>query len=114
MMSVEEARKVRWLRNNPKPLGKLMDEGYLDQKRLGWAVAHAYDPNLQQAAKVLLETQEQSTNEQKTVPILPSPSPVGSQFPLGLALKKPRLYRGLLRLTRVNPWARLWKESYFR
>jgi Nuclease-related domain len=91
MMSVEEARKVRWLRNNPKPLGKLMDEGYLDKKRLGWAVAHAYDPNLQQAAKVLLETHERSDKEQKTVPNLTQSKPGGKPIPIGITLEKARV-----------------------
>jgi len=55
-MTVQEARAVRWLRNNPRPLGELLDEGYLDQGRLEWAAQKAYDPRLRAAAAVLLET----------------------------------------------------------
>ncbi len=56
-LSVEQARRVRWLRNIPRyhrPLGELIDEGYLTDERLRWAAAHAYDNELRQAATVLL------------------------------------------------------------
>jgi hypothetical protein len=53
-MTVEEARSVRWLRNKPRPLGELLDEGYLTQSRLEWAAERAYDPKLKEAAAVLL------------------------------------------------------------
>jgi hypothetical protein len=54
LMSLEEARKVIWLRNYPRPVGELYDEGYLNQSRLEWAVEKAYDPRLRQAAQFLL------------------------------------------------------------
>ena len=53
-MTVEEARSVMWLRNNYRPLGELLDEGFLNQARLEWAARRAYDPRLKQAATVLL------------------------------------------------------------
>ncbi len=53
-MTVEEARAVRWLRSNPRPLGELLDEGFLDEKRLEWAARRAYDRQLKEAAGVLL------------------------------------------------------------
>ena len=56
-MSVHEARQVPWLRSRPKPLGDLLDEGYLDAERLEWAAGKAYDPRLRQAARVLLDWQ---------------------------------------------------------
>ncbi len=56
-MSLEEARKVTWLRNRPKPLGELLDEGYLNKERLEWAAKWAYNPQLKEAARVLLESQ---------------------------------------------------------
>lgn len=35
-MDIEEARKVLWLKSNPRPLGELLDEGYLTKKtRMG-------------------------------------------------------------------------------
>ena len=55
-MNLEEARKVLWLRNNRRPLGELLDEGYLNQSRLEWAAEKAYDSTLKQAAKVILES----------------------------------------------------------
>ena len=56
-MSVHEARQVPWLRSRPRPLGDLLDEGYLDAERLEWAARKAYDPRLKQAASVLLDLQ---------------------------------------------------------
>ncbi len=60
-MSIEAARGVIWLRNRPRPLGELLDEGYLDRSRLEWAAKKAYDPALKEAAKVLLDWQSVST-----------------------------------------------------
>jgi hypothetical protein len=59
-MSVEEARSVMWLRNNHRPLGELLDEGFLDRRRLEWAAARAYDPKLKQASAVLLDWMERT------------------------------------------------------
>ena len=55
-MNIEEARTVLWLKSNHRPLGELLDDGYLTQERLEWAAKWAYNPRLQEAAKVLLET----------------------------------------------------------
>jgi hypothetical protein len=52
-MSLEEARSVLWLRNNPRPLGELLDKGYLNKRRLQWAAERAYDPRLRAAAQGL-------------------------------------------------------------
>jgi hypothetical protein len=54
-MNIEEARKVLWLKSNHRPLGELLDEGYLTKDRLEWAAKWAYNSNLQQAAKVILD-----------------------------------------------------------
>ncbi len=53
-MTVEEALQVSWLSYKPRPLGELMDEGYLDKSRLEWAAQKAYNPLLKKAAAVLL------------------------------------------------------------
>jgi hypothetical protein len=53
-MSIQEARQVRWLRSRPKPLGELLDEGYLDTARLEWTAEWAFNPQLKAAAQVLL------------------------------------------------------------
>ncbi len=45
-MGLEQARKVMWLRSNCRPLGELLDEGYLNQSRLEWAAEKAYDHSL--------------------------------------------------------------------
>lgn len=59
-MSLDEARKVMWLRTNYRPMGELLDEGYLNRERLKWALTKAYSPKVRQAAEVLLNWQNQS------------------------------------------------------
>jgi hypothetical protein len=46
-MNIEEARKVLWLKSKPRPLGELLDAGYLTDDRLEWAAQWAYNPKLQ-------------------------------------------------------------------
>ena len=53
-MNIEEARKVLWLKSNPRPLGDLLDEGYLTRDRLEWAAQSAYSPKLKEAAAVII------------------------------------------------------------
>lgn len=55
-MSIDEARKTLWLSNYPRPMGELLDEGYLNESRLRWAAEKAYVPELKSAAIVLLQT----------------------------------------------------------
>jgi hypothetical protein len=62
-MTLEQARKVPWLRSRPKPLGELLKEGYLDRSRLEWAAKSAYDPRLKEAAQVILDWQPRGTGE---------------------------------------------------
>jgi len=73
-MSLEEARKVMWLRNNCRSLGELFDEGYLNQARLEWAAEKAYDLNLRQASKVLLDWSRQTSKvaADKNLPVSPT------------------------------------------
>jgi hypothetical protein len=72
-MSLEEARSVLWLRNNRRPLGELLDEGFLNQSRLEWAAAKAYDPKLKQAAAVLLDWMKRTLALAPQKPPVPSP-----------------------------------------
>lgn len=51
-MNIEEARKVLWLKSYPRPLGELLDEGYLNRERLEWAAKRAYNPKLKQVAQI--------------------------------------------------------------
>ncbi len=62
-MNITEARQVLWLKSNPRPLGELLDEGFLTEDRLKWAAQWAYNPKLKEAAQVLLE-QEAHANTQ--------------------------------------------------
>jgi hypothetical protein len=55
-MNLQEAQKVLWLKSNPRPLGELMDEGYLTTERLEWAAQWAYSAKLKEAAKLILES----------------------------------------------------------
>ncbi len=95
-MSLAEARKVMWLRNNYRPLGELLDEGFLDQKRLGWASEKAYDPKLKQAAKVLLDSLSHQTSavtaiqNDQAMPELVSQTSAEATFSLDLTLEQAR------------------------
>jgi hypothetical protein len=84
IVNIEEARKVLWLKSNPRPIGELLNEGYLNQSRLEWASEKAYDPALKEAAKLLLNWQKnsasQAVSDKKTA--LPS----GIQLPSGASL----------------------------
>lgn len=91
-MSLEVARRVPWLRSRPRPLGELMDEGYLNASRLEWAAKNAYDPALKEAARVLLDWQSNSASPsigQKQTPAQPSAAPP-APFPLAISLEKAR------------------------
>lgn len=71
-MTVEQARSVHWLRNNPRPLGELLDEGFLNESRLAWAAEKAYNPHLKQAAGVLLDWLRQTQAESPKQAVLPA------------------------------------------
>lgn len=79
-MSVEEAKKVMWLRSNYKSMGALLEEGYLTRDQLAWAAAKAWNPRIKEAAKIILATFEKapensqqltSTTSQTRVPASP-------------------------------------------
>lgn len=66
-MNIEEAKKVLWLKSNPRPIGELLNEGYLTKDRLEWAAQWAYNPNLKQAASLLLESMKDANASEKSV-----------------------------------------------
>lgn len=74
-MNLEDARSVLWLRNNHRPLGELLDEGYLNETRLAWAAEKAYDTQLKTAAGVLLAW----VRRQKAVATPAQPAPPSPQ-----------------------------------
>jgi len=82
-MTVDEARKVKWLKSNPKPLGDLLDEGFLDKKRLTWTAENAYDPTLKQAAQVLLDSAINGAAMESS----------NTSFPVGITLEQARATR---------------------
>src|SRR6266545_7271281 len=88
-MNIEEARKVFWLKNNHRPLGELLDEGYLTKDRLEWAAKWAYNSNLQQAAKVILEALNRdsvATGEER--PKVSDVHVKDSEIEVGISLEK--------------------------
>ncbi|MGD0611544.1 MAG: nuclease-related domain-containing protein [Anaerolineales bacterium] len=95
-MNLAEARKVLWLKSNPRPLGELLQEGYLDQTRLEWAATYAYNPRLKQAAHILLAQPEQTKARppaDERLECLPVQVPNGP-FQIGISLEQ----------ARVTPW----------
>jgi hypothetical protein len=83
-MKLDEAKKVLWLKSNHRPIGELLDEGYLNQSRLEWAAEKAYDPALKEAAKLLLNWQKQSAS--KPIAEKKATLPSGIQLPSGASL----------------------------
>ncbi len=85
-MTVEAARRVMWLRNNyryHRPMGELLDEGYLNHTRLTWAAERAYNADIRHAAAVLLASSAQRqprsatrATDTNTIPALKSPVPI--------------------------------------
>jgi hypothetical protein len=91
-MDLDEARQVLWLKNNHRPMGELLDEGFLNQSNLEWAAKSAYDPLLKQAAKVILELNNQLPSsaeiEYKITDI--HPTNLESSLAIGITLEKAR------------------------
>ncbi|MCP4549288.1 MAG: NERD domain-containing protein [bacterium] len=73
-MTLEQARDVMWLRNKYRPLGELFDEGFLNRRRLEWAAANAYKPELKQAAAVILDWMNRTPAAPAQEPVSPPPS----------------------------------------
>ena len=87
-MNTEEARKVLWLKSNPRPIGELLDGGYLTPDRLEWAAQWAYNPKLQEAAKVLLKAGKPA--EKKIEKQITSTLSRQVPFDIGISLDKAR------------------------
>jgi hypothetical protein len=91
-MSLQEAREVKWLRSKPRPIGELLEEGYLNADRLKWAAKNAYVPKLKEAAQVMLDWESSGalrTLQQPQTTTRPSASPPKS-FPLAMSLEEAR------------------------
>jgi hypothetical protein len=84
-MDLNEARKVVWIGSNRKPLGELLDIGYLNKERLAWAVEHVKNSTVQQAAGVLLDSLNRSAGAVSTGKNAAAPS--GQVTLPGLELK---------------------------
>lgn len=91
-MTLEEARKVRWLRQNPRPMGELVAEGYLTKKDLAWAAQSAFNPVQKQAAQVLLDALNHTPfapNDKPSVQALP-PELAHAEFLVNLTMEQAR------------------------
>ena len=88
IVNIEEAKKVLWLKSNPRPIGELLNEGYLNQSRLEWAAEKAYEPALKEAAKLLLNWQKQTMSQ--AVVDKKTSLPSGIQLPSGASLDQAR------------------------
>lgn len=85
-MSVNDARKIIWLCGNPRPMGELLDEGYLTEARLRWASEKAFASDLKLAARVLLQSMGKSKNIPETRPLSFS----SNSFPIQTSLEQAR------------------------
>jgi hypothetical protein len=72
-MNLTEARKVYWLSSNHRPFGELLDEGYLDQSRLEWAAQKAFDPQVKEAAFVMLAWLKEQGDRGPAKKTMPTP-----------------------------------------
>ncbi len=77
-MSLDEARRTLWISENPRPMGELIDSGYLTAEKLAWAARTTRTLRLQAAAKVLLRHMQLATapGGTKTPATVPSPETV--------------------------------------
>lgn len=85
-MSINEARKIIWLRSNPRPMGELLDEGYLTEARLRWAAEKAFAPELRRASQVLL----QSLGKYETPPKIQQVPFSSNSFPIQITFEQAR------------------------
>jgi hypothetical protein len=77
-------------------LGELLDEGYLDTFRLEWAAKKAYDPQLKQAARVVLDWQAAQHHVDAAATIVPTEA---------AGIPKPAVAAGVsLEDARATPW----------
>ncbi len=74
-MSLEEARRTLWISEDPRPMGELLDSGYLTAEKLAWAARSTCTLRLQAAAKVLLRQLQDPATPQGSAQTAPLPQP---------------------------------------
>lgn len=89
-MTVQEARSVFWLSNNYRPLGELLDEGFLNEDRLAWAAKRAYDARLKAAAGVLLDWMRQNPRAAAARPPAPGAADASLSLSTGISVEQAR------------------------
>jgi hypothetical protein len=91
-MTVEAARAVKWNSRNPRPIGELLDEGFLTQSDLQWAAERAFNLQQKRAAQVLLDVSRAPNRPvQRQVPQALLPELAGSKFSIGLSMEQVRV-----------------------
>lgn len=90
-MTLEEARAVMWFKSYSRPIGELVDQGYITQDRLEWAAQNAYNLNIKQAASVILASMKQGlpTSLSKATAVQPSSTPL-SALEIGMTIAQAR------------------------
>lgn len=78
-MTLEEARRTLWISEDPRPMGELLDSGYLTTEKLTWATRATCTLRLQAAAKVLLRELQNSAPPQGTVQPAEQAQPLAAQ-----------------------------------
>lgn len=73
-MSLEQARRTLWLDENPRPMGELVDSGFLTSEKLAWVTRGTGTLRLQAAAKVLLRHMQRPLT-------IPQPEGLASRAP---------------------------------
>lgn len=106
-MSLQEARKVLWLRSNYRPMGELLDAGYLNARRLAWAAEKAYDAHIRQAAGVLLDFLRGRTQPAPAARAAPDDGDTPPALEAGLTIKQARATHWPFRPFRGEPMGAL-------
>lgn len=92
-MPLEEARQVLWIKENPRPMGELVDGGFLTVDKLEWAVRYAFSSRVQAAATTLLRvTLSVSAPASPACPVSPA-APFPAPMTLEAARQVPWPYR---------------------
>ncbi|MBL8096023.1 MAG: hypothetical protein JNL73_17750 [Anaerolineales bacterium] len=78
-MTLEEARRTLWISEDPRPMGELLDSGFLTAEKLAWAARATCTLRLQAAAKVLLRELQKPATPQAPVHPVEQAQPLAAQ-----------------------------------
>jgi hypothetical protein len=92
-MTIEDARRVLWFRTNRRPIGELLDEGYLTRSNLEWAAEASYRDDVKKAARVLLQSEPSATDgfeDQSQLNVVRPAAEAGPPISIGIGLEEAR------------------------